>query len=693
MAEGSENFCARSPNRQSHRLDHVLKNTMDLLPGPDEGLTLEDAWPQGSFELLESERRAVRMQFDLCADTADERLRDMERFMARLPYEDRYLERINDHDYATRSNINAMLGLSRYMRGGAAPRRDFGPAADVVRCLLVEGLAVDGASVLSDEPILPCYVYATAGAGEALTPEGQENLVLKFARDVEARLRAREACDCVRYRLRLEQPGTHAFAAVPEGPGRSGALTRWLYLEAWKAGALLRTVAFSFKTYENIKHVAYGPSSGLILNHERRLLATPTIQFLMSYGIALESPETAKGVRVALSRHFEECDVILSRERPTGVVAETRDLVLARRATVKKYNSAAPGSGAPDPKAQGRFLFRGQPEARVPVDNKAPTYEPLFRRAKGWEEPAECDLMRLVTENYEDIDSCGDTIEEVMSPKRFLGRLHKAVRASLADWKERIKHSNDCADLFEGPRGLKDRGSVVAPTDWFIEAETAKLYRAAGVSVGGGTKRGLYRLYCRDSISFVFKLDQVCKLFAERIKKASKLLYGDRLGPIRFGPSLASAESGSGEIPGASTGGATSGAHPLTAEQACLSSAGSENPRGVQKTASSSAPVEGAAPGGPARNGASETGPPAPAESQHSSEPLSPCNGHARSRVTRVNAANARTETQARKENGPREAEDVRHPSAVKHLLDEIIRSAGALAEAAKAYRDSDAVA
>lgn len=481
----------------------------------------------------------------------------MEQFVARSPVEDRYLEEIQEYDSDGRSSFNAMLGLN-VPENNAPPRTVPEAARAIVGCLQLEGLVVDGAAVLSDAAVLPCYICV--GHEAEREPAPTRATIGNYARDVERRLRKQDVCDGVRYILRSVPTGMHTYesqeelsnyrelllssetkqeppnSSKPNGPRAKipktdlkrflalHNLSRWLYLELWKnvghpqtsspqprgsppalprsegvaqeentpfaprgRRKLLRTIAFRVEVFESSKHVAYGPSSGLLYDSAGRFVATPSMQFLMTYGLAVESPETAKSVKVALSPGFEACDVVVAGQEP--VSDDLRKCLGVGKGVLRKYSSSC-GS------QQGWFFFRGHPGACEFIARSPPTYG----------EQSECDLSLFARQAHGKFVVRGNSVDEVLSPARFRARLRESIRQGLANWKRRIECGSETS----------------LPKNWFVGEQFARFYFHSSL---GGARSTLSDVAVEER--FDDALDAICDMLEGRIRFASKVLFDD----------------------------------------------------------------------------------------------------------------------------------------------------------------------
>lgn len=305
--------------------------------GPIPAATLGTAWPQaGTYTATDTDAagNSIKMEFELTAASAEERLTQLEYFNRRLPLEARYLEKVLDFNHAVRTSFNATVGWNTSGYENVPTRRI---PDDVVGVATYLGeydtdavhleqydIVADGIALIGNEAVLPYYVYvATGSCIESLevparnfakqketsrgvsSRDGEKQIVINIANRIGSNLVSRGLCDEVVYE-RFD--------------------SETLHIELRKRGRVFRVLALGLRVYASLREIAYGPSRGLLYAPGDSWLATPTLQFLMAYGLAVDSPVTSHGVRVALSAGFEACDVLLPYvqtfgEKPDGLHA------------------------------------------------------------------------------------------------------------------------------------------------------------------------------------------------------------------------------------------------------------------------------------------------------------------------------------------------------------------------------------
>lgn len=398
------------------------------------GSVLENAWPPaGTFKLsTRGPEPPIRLEFELEGETADVRLRELERLMHRVPTGCRYLAPVRDFDAAARSKVNAMLGWDVPGEDSAPPTRVPKALDSVVEALRLKGLAADGVAILADEEVIPCYIWVPNKYPHGVA---DATVVGHYARTVEGRLKARGACDFVRYEregwgtLRLELWARGRAARGPSGSeetpgGRTAA-------EDGTEDKIVRVLSFDIEVYDSLELIACtGVSSGLLFCHDGTRRATPSMQFLMAYGLAVDAPETALGVEAALKPGFEKCDILAPSEG--AYVGKKQPSGLRLRSYVDS-NARPGGPGtrvAVDNTGRrvGWVCARGNPRDRWPKRSRK-----TRERVVSAVDPRQGgDLARLVAEErYREIRPRSENVADVLSPQRYAAKLYADIKEAI----------------------------------------------------------------------------------------------------------------------------------------------------------------------------------------------------------------------------------------------------------------------
>lgn len=385
--------------------------------------TFENAWPRAGVYTIPGKlhpfQNPVRVEFETTGTCAGLRLVELERILSRLPVESRYLEEVFDFDARVRTNFNTAVGWdtpgAEHEPPRCVPRTNAGRVVEYLK--LHFDIVADGVAILGNEPVLPYYAYMSEReANKAKADWGEEETIAHLASRIGEGLIDANLCDAVTY----EKTGDDSFSVYHE---RKSHEANALRIELRAGGKIWLAVTLGLKIYTSLREIAYGPSRGLLFCRDGTRRATPTMQFLMVYGLAVDAPETAHGVRVALSAGFEVCDVLLSH-----TVAHARSAVRDLRlppAAPRAYQDAS---------GNERFILDRGPISEGNNFRAAVTPPP----EPAWFEQPVDNVELLAGERYGAMVRRGFSVATAMQPDAFRDGLVKRAESYLNAWMGRV---------------------------------------------------------------------------------------------------------------------------------------------------------------------------------------------------------------------------------------------------------------